>query len=364
MKGLTPMNNKKVKLIAIFWLIFLVLSCTSKNNSNNSTQPIPNEKKKVSLFIWSNYVSDEMLQLFEKKYNTKVVISNYSSNEELLSKLQAGATGYDVIVPSDYMVAVMIKLNLLQKLDKKGIENSKNIEDRYLNLKFDAKNDYTLPYGWATSGLAVNKKYFKGKIKSWKNLFEMPELKGKINLLDDSREVFGAALKLDGHSLNSQNKDDLQKAKDYLKKHKSQVRSFSSDPIELLMSGEVWASQMYSSDALQAQRKTNGDIEYIIPEEGCTMAIDNLAIPVGAKNIEGAQQLINFLLSQENNLSFVNKMFAGPILKTTKAQLSPEMQKNDSLFPQQKVLQSLEMMTDIGETTTVIDRLWTELKTE
>lgn len=348
----------------IFFLlvtISLFISCTSKNDQATSGQ---HEKKTVNLFIWSNYVSEEIIKEFEQKYNLRVQISNYSSNEELLSKLQAGATGYDVIVPSDYMVAIMAKLNLLLPLKKELIENISGIDEKFLNLPFDSKNQFSLPYGWTTTGIAVNTKFFKGAIKGWKQFFEESQLNGKINLLDDNREVFAAALKANGHSINSQDKSEVNQAKDFLIKHKQQVKSFSSEPIELISTGEVWASQMYSSDALQVSHNTKGLIQYIIPEEGCTLSVDNLAISTGAKNIEGANLLINFLLSEKSNESFVKKIYSGPVIKSTKGKLSKDLQSHPGLFPDLALVSHFEMLTDLGAITSFYDQLWTELKSQ
>jgi spermidine/putrescine transport system substrate-binding protein len=353
------MSSKKI----FFWLvtISLFISCTSKNDQAASRN---HEKKTVSLFIWSNYVSEEIIKEFEAKYNLKVVVSNYSSNEELLSKLQAGATGYDVVVPSDYMVAIMAKLNLLIPLKKELITNLAGVDGKFLGLAFDPKNEYSMPYGWATTGIAINTKFFKGPMKSWKQLFEEPSLRGKVNLLDDNREVFGAALKSLGFSLNSKNRAEVTQAINYLKRHKSQFKSFSSEPVEAITNGEVWASQMYSSDALQVAAKTNGLVKYIIPQEGCTLALDNLAIPVGAKNTEGANLLINFLISEKSNETFVKKIYSGPILQSTKAKLPKDMQENSGLFPDANLSSSFEMLLDLELATGFYDQLWTELKSE
>jgi spermidine/putrescine transport system substrate-binding protein len=354
------MYSKNI-LISLLLAISLFISCTSKNNQASSSE---NEKKTVSLFIWSNYISNETVKEFENKYKMKVIISNYSSNEELLSKLQAGAIGYDVIVPSDYMVAIMKKLNLLVPLNKDLIKNINGIDPKFLGLEYDTKNEFTLPYGWSTTGIAINTKYLKENLKSWRDLFENKKIHGKVNLLDDNREVFAAALKVNGYSINSKKNIEVTRAKDYLIQNKKQIKSFNSEPIDMLLNGEVWVAQMYSTDALQAQNKSNGLIKYIIPEEGCTMSVDNLAIPLGAKNLEGANLLINFLLSQESNLAFVKKIYSGPILINTRDKLPEELRTNSSLFPDQTTRSKFEMLNDLGEFTSLYDQFWTELKAE
>jgi spermidine/putrescine transport system substrate-binding protein len=350
------------KVLLFFVSAALVVSCTKKvpsvNNIDNSQET---KYQQVNLFIWSNYISNDLIKEFEEKTHIKVVISNYASNEELLAKLQAGATGYDIIVPSDYMINIMIKLNLLKTLDKNKIPNAANLDANFLTQEFDPKNEFSLPYGWTTTGIAINRKYFKDPIKSWKDLFENPKLKGKISVLDDNREVFAAALKQLGFSVNTQNVDEIKKAKDYLVAHKAQTKSYLADPMESISMGEVWAAQMYSSDALQAQEK-NKDIEYVLPSEGCTLAIDNLAIPQTAKNTEAAYQLINFMLSQKTSLNFVKVVKGSPVVKGVKEELPEALQKNENLFPPLAQIKKMEMMKDLGKLTLEYDKLWTELK--
>lgn len=163
-------------------------------------------------------------------------VTNFASNEELLAKMQAGATGYDVIVPSDYMVAVMIKLGLLEPLKRSEIPRWEGLDPQFLGKEFDPQNTYSVPYGWATTGIAYNRKHFPEGIKSWKEFFENPKLKGHIGLLDDTREVFGAALKLKGQSLNSTDEKQLKEAQLYLIKNKGQIKAYLVDAFQAITS--------------------------------------------------------------------------------------------------------------------------------
>jgi spermidine/putrescine transport system substrate-binding protein len=185
---------------------------------------------------------------------------------------------------------------------------------------------------------------------------ENPKLKGHIGLLDDTREVFGIALKVLGQSLNTKDEKLLTAAQSYLTKNKAQVKAYLSDAMESILSGEVWATQMYSSDALQAKAKTKGQIEFVIPEEGCTFSIDNLVIPKTAQNKEGAHKLINFLISAENNRRFVQKIFAGPVLTETKASLPKDLQNDPNLFPSESVMKKMEMLKDLGPAAAIYDK--------
>lgn len=360
----TSILNKSrflVRSLLVFSVVISTIACTSKKDPPEGNGA---EKKTLNLFIWSNYVSEESIKEFEKESNIKVNVTHFASNEELLAKLQAGASGYDVVVPSDYMVTAMVKLSLLEPLNPELIPNKGKLDPQFLGKEFDPQNQYSLPYGWATTGIAYNKKYFPEGIKGWKELFENPKLKGHVGLLDDTREVFGTALKIQGKSLNADDEKTLKEAQAYLVKNKGQVKSYLTDAMEAITTGEVWATQMYSPDALQARAKTKGQVEYVIPEEGCTFSIDNLVIPKSAQNKIGAHKLINFMLSTEMNKRFVEKIFAGPVVTETKGHLSKELQTNSSLFPTTGVMQKMEMLKDLGATTALYDRLWTELKTQ
>ena len=337
------------------WLFVLLSACMRHEES------VP---KVINLSTWSNYVDIELLKEFEAKTGIKVNLSIYSSNEELLAKIQAGASGIDVAIPSDYTVTVMQKLQMLNEIDVAKIPNKELINQEFLKQSFDPDNKYSLPYAWSTAGIAVNRELYKGVIKGWKDLFLNPQLNGKLSLLDDVREVTAAALKMHGFSVNSTTPAELKQAELSLVAVKPRVKMFRSDTVEALLKKEVAVAHSYSSDALQAVRSSGGMIEYILPEEGGTRALDNLVILKGCKNIDGAHQLINFLLSLKANVSFVKTVMGGPVLKTTRQELPRDIQANQSLFPSTEQLSRFESITDLGEATNLYDKLWTHIKVE
>ncbi|MGK5081908.1 spermidine/putrescine ABC transporter substrate-binding protein [Bdellovibrionota bacterium FG-1] len=353
------LNRFFVSMVMITGVCLVSLSaCTKKSSSGDWAAKV------VNLAIWSNYVSPELIKDFEKKTGIKVQVANYSSNEELLAKLQAGASGYDVAVPSDYMIFAMIKLGLIRELDRTQLSNFKALDAKFLNKSFDPGNKFSVPYDWGTTGIAVNRTLYKGEIKGWKNLFTNPDLAGKFSLLDDVRETIGAAMKQLGFSLNSRNPDELQKAKELLLKNRGRVKSFTSEPMMPLTNGETAVAHAYLSDALQARRATGGKIEYIIPEEGCTLWIDNLVIPTGAQHLAEAHAFIDFLLEAKSNVSTVMSVLVAPANKEAFALLSKDLQTNPVLFPSEKALAKCEMIQDLGDTLTLWDRAWTEVKAQ
>lgn len=353
-----------VGLHVLAFSLICLASCTKRPSEPVESRKEQGQAKIVNLATWSNYISPELAAQFEKKTGIKVQISNYSSNEELLAKLQAGASGYDVIMPSDYMVFTMSKLGLLQELDQKQIPNLKAVDPKYQKKIYDPANRYSVPYDWGTTGIAVNHSIFKGQIKSWKDLFQKEELNGKFSLLDDSRETIGAALKSLGYSLNSKNPAELARAKETLLKAKIRVKAFNSETKVPLATGEVVVAHAYMTDALQARQVSGKQIEYLIPEEGGTFWIDNLTISKGASHLAEAHQLINFLLEPQSSLSTVLNILVAPTNMNTFKLLPQELQQNPGLFPPQARLAKCEMIEDLGEATQLWDQIWTEIKAQ
>jgi spermidine/putrescine transport system substrate-binding protein len=261
------------------------------------------------------------------------------------------------------MVLVMTKLGMLRKLELPKIPNSKALSPKFLKKGFDPQNEYSLPYDAGTTGIAVNHDLYKGTIKGWKDLFSKAELAGKFSLLDDAHEVIGAALKSLGYSLNSKNPEELKKAKEVLLKVRAGVRSFNSETLTPLVNGEVAVAQAFVMDALQARRNTGGKIDYILPEEGGTLFIDNLAIPASAAHVEEAHALINFLLEAKVGAALGSNLFLAPANKESLALLPQGFQAaNPNLFPNDSALVRFEMMQDMGEAAQLMDQIWTDLK--
>lgn len=319
--------------------------------------------KVVNLAIWSNYITPALLQAFEKKYGVRVQVSNYSSNEELLAKLQAGASGYDVAVPSDYMVFVMNKLGVLQAIDRAQIPNYKLIGSRFLKKSFDPENGYSIPYHWGTTGIAVNKKIYKGNVKGWKTFFENADLGGRFSLLDDPRETIGAALKALGYNMNSKNPNELQEAKQLLLSTRKKIKAFTSEPKMSLIHGELAVTHTYMVDAYQAKNEQpKSEIEYMVPEEGGTFWIDSLVIPKGATHPKQAHQLIDFLLEAKASAQASLSLFSAPTVPTALPLLPKAFTSNLGLFPADSILAKCEMLEDLGEAQDLWDRTWTEVK--
>lgn len=316
----------------------------------------------VNLFIWGDYTSKPLLDEFTRRTGIKVQESNYTSNEEMLAKLQAGASGFDVAVPSDYMVAVMIKLGMLKELDKSKLPNAAHIDAQFLKKPYDPENKFSLPYAWSITGIAVNRTSYDAPVSSWADIVTNDKAKGRVSMLDDVREVIAAALKLQGKSLNTTSLADLDQAKALLLSAKKNIKAFNSMPGPLLGSGDVVIAQMYSGEASVAARDSGKKIEFVIPKEGATMAIDNAVVLKDAPHAEAAHALVNFFYDMATEVDFVTRTLSGPVLAGIKDQLPPAVQANPNLFPSPEALARCEMMQDLGDFTAAYDRVWQELK--
>lgn len=300
-------------LVLVLGLIGLLSGngCT-KSQSSLAPSTSGSPQRIVNLAVWPNYISNEILAEFEKETGITVRVSNYLSNEELLAKLQAGVSGYDVAMPADYLVRVMAHLNLVEELDRSQIPSVKNLGKDFLGQSYDPENKYSLPFDRGSTGIAINRKLYSGKIRGWKDLFNQPELAGKFSLLDDMREVIGAALKSLGYSFNSTNPEELKQAKEVLIQVRKRVKSFTSEPITPLAQGEMAVAHAFMTDALQARKLAKGSIEYIHPEEGEVMWMDTFVIPKGALHKPEAHALINFLLGAKASAYTATNFFVSP----------------------------------------------------
>ncbi|MGH3106808.1 MAG: polyamine ABC transporter substrate-binding protein, partial [Rubrobacteraceae bacterium] len=211
------------------------------------------EEKELNLYNWADYVAKTTIPGFEKQTGIQVTQDYFSSNEELLAKLRAGGTGYDVIVPSDYMVAVMIKSDVLQPLDKSKIPNFKNIGEDFRGLPYDQDNEYSVPYQWGTTGILYNKKEIGQLEDSWEPMWS-PEFSGKIGMLNDERETPGAALYKLGYSVNATSDEQLGEAEAELIKQKPLLRGYfdSTQNRPLVQNGDLLLGHVFSGDAFLA----------------------------------------------------------------------------------------------------------------
>ena len=283
----------------------------------------------MHLYNWTDYIDPELLDRFTAETGIEVILDTFDSNETLLAKLQAGATGYDVIMPSDYMVQQMVELGMLQKVDVASFPNGKNIAPEFMDVYFDPGRQYTAPYMYGTTGIACNTKLEPNcaNIKSWKDLFTGNY--DKVNMLKDQVEVVSAGLRAVGvgpDDLCTTDKAKYAAVEELLSGFKPEVID-SDGGNERMITGNAHIRQGWNGDTHRAIME-NPDVTFIYPSEGLNFWSDHMAIPVGAPNPDAAKIFMNWMMdpvnmAQASNFSGYNNAISG-----TDSMLSDEM-KND-----------------------------------
>ena len=321
----------------------------------------------IFLYTWVDYMDPELKTLFETECGVTVTETNYDSNETLLATIQAGGANYDVIVPSDYMVQILVEEGMVMELDYNVITNIANMEPLNVNQYFDPEQKYTVPYFWGTSGFGVDTNVVTDYTESWSMLFD-PDSPycGQISMLDDERETIGAALMYLGYSINDTDPAHLEEAKNLLIEQSKCVKAYDSQTNDdLIIQGETVLGHMWTGDAITAGSPDAGGREgivYVIPQEGCTIWQDNLMVPEGAPNAYTAMVFINYLQFPDvaaRNAEWVG--YATPN-KAAKDVIDPDMLADEAIYPPADVAERLQWIEDVGDALELYDRVWTEFK--
>jgi spermidine/putrescine transport system substrate-binding protein len=352
--------NKKLSLYLLF-IVSLAFLLTGCGGSKDVSQTSNSEPQVLNLYSWADNFDPELIAEFEQKYNCKVNYDVFANNEELLAKLQVGGSQYDLIQPSDYMVATMLKLDLLAKLDMKNIPNAQYLVKELKAPIYDPTGEYSLVYTWGITGIAYNKQYIKTPPTSWADLWK-EDYKGRVILYNDIRETLGMALIKNGYSNNSINPQELKTAFEDLKVLNKNVLAYDTDTIKQKFVGEeVWIGTLWSGDASYAS-KDNPNIGFVVPKEGATIWADTFAIPKTAKHKELAEKFINFIYEPKNSAR--NYEYIGYNDPNTKAKEfhSAEFNNDPILNIADKNVDKGEWLIDIGNSLKMYDQYWTELK--
>jgi len=335
--------------------------------SSTETGPVATSKT-LNLYAWSEYIPPDLLDAFSREHGIDVNYDTYASNEELLAKMQAGASGYDVIVPSDYMVTVMAAQGMLEPLDLNRIPNFANIDPAFTNPAYDPGNRHTVPYQWGTVGIAVDTAAVDKPISAWADLWD-PTLENSLVMVDDQREVIGLALMTLGFDRNTSDPAELEAAKAKLVELKPNIKLFDSDsPKTALLSGDVKAGVVWNGEAALAHRE-NAAIDYVLPAEGCGLWTDNLAIPKGAPHRDAALAFIDFALRPDMGM-LISRDF--PYSNPNRAALERMSTEDPGGYatymgfsatnPPADALAKCRTIEDVGDALPLWDKVWLEVK--
>ena len=325
--------------------------------------PAPNGGE-LNLYNWTDYISPDLLKRFESETGITVNLDNYDSNETLLAKLQAGGANYDVIVPSDYMVAQMIELGLLQEVDPAAFPNGQNIKPEFLDVYFDPGRKYTAPYMYGTTGIAYDPTKTGGEVTSWADFFDPNSpAAGKIGTLNDQVEVIHAALRAVGSQPCSPNKEDYVKVEELLKNWKPGVAVINSDGvIGRMASGEQTMHMMWNGAFTRAQAD-NPNLKYVYPAEGINLWQDNFAIPVGAQNVDNAKIFMNWMMDPKNIGEATNFVGYDNGVTGSDTYMTPELGSNPAVvIPEEFKALAQPTPGCPVEVIDLYDQVWTNFK--
>jgi len=315
----------------------------------------------LNFYNWSDYIAEDTIPNFEKEYGVKVVYDNYSSNDALLAKLQSGATGYDIIVPTDYMVTTMLGLNLLQEIDLANVPNIVNLYARFREEPFDPGNKYSVPWQWGTTGIGYNSEKVTGFQPSWDMLWDA-QYKGKITMLTEIRDIFAVALFKLGYDANTTDPAQIDEATQLLIEQKPLLKHYTSDTyIDELASNDTWLAHGYSGDVFQAQAE-NDVVQYSIPSEGAIIWVDSMCIPTDAPHKYTAEVFMNYILEPEVSAAISNfVVYASPNEKAEEF-LDPTILEDPSVYPPQEVQDKLTFMKELGADTELYNTAYEKVK--
>jgi len=335
----------------------------------------------VNLFVWTEYIPQDVIDCFEAVYGIKVNHDDYSSNEEMYAKLSSGSTTYDVVQPTDYIVQLMVRQDLIQKLDKSKLPVISNFDSNYMNLPFDPGNEYTIPYQAGTDAIVVNTAKVTDIPKSFADLWK-PEYAGKMVFLDDSRATIGATLLTLGYDINTKDPKQLDEAKEKLKELAPGIKLFDSDsPKTALIAGDVSLGMTWTGEAFLAQKEVP-TITYVYPTEGALIWQDNYALPKNAPHLDAAYAWLNYTMQGDvfwlmlRDFPFTNPNKAAldyakdstlKVKDADGAEVSPaDLYKAyiDSPITNTppEELKKGHRVDDVGDATPLYDQLWTEVK--
>ena len=304
MKKITALTLACVMALGLFLSGCAMEEPVESGDPGSTNSSGTGEKREVNVCSWGEYIDESLITKFEEETGIEVNYFFAPSNEELYSRLETGGVNYDVIVPSDYMIARLIAEDRLQKLDYSLIPNYEKIDDQYKNLSFDPDNEYSVPYTWGTLGIIYNTTMVEEPITSWEVMFS-DQYVGDILLIDNSRDAFAMALYCLGYDVNTTDESQIREA--YQLVADAMARGVYAgqgmDEVFQIMEGGNLAIATYYAGDFLTMYEANPDLAFVIPEEGSNWFVDAMCILKDAENVEEAHAWINFIASTESNLA-------------------------------------------------------------
>ena len=345
-----------MRKFALILCILIAFSACAMGSASASAE-------ELTVFNWFDYIDPAVIDLFEDETGITVKYVNFTTNEEMYTKLEAGAGTYDVIFPSEYMIERMIAHDMLEELDLSAMPNFANVMDRLKDPSYDPGNRFSVPYMWGTLGYLYNTEMVDEELTSWSALFD-EKYAGNVIMMNSMRDSIGLALKYLGYSMNTRSEAELNEAKDLLikqKQDKIQCGYLLDETKDKMVGGEAAIGVVYSGDAQYAIEK-NENLVYVVPEEGSNIWVDGMCIPKGSKNVEGAMKFIDFMCREDvAAMNFDYIYYCSPIQAVVDG-LDEEEAAQSTINPSEDVVSRCEYFNDVEDCMSLYETVWMEIR--
>ena len=360
------------RLSAIVLTVIIICACISPAVFAQNKEKDYSHLKGTTLNVynWGEYISDgqegtlDVNKAFEERYGIQVNYTNYESNENMYNKLKSGGANYDVVIPSDYMIAKLVEENMLRELDYSNIPNYKYIVEKYKNLYYDPENKFSVPYTVGMVGLIYNTTMVEGNPDSWGVLWD-EKYAGKILMFNNPRDAFGIAQFYAGQSINTTDVAEWDKSIELLKEQNPLVASYVMDEVYNKMEhGDAALAPYYAGDFL-TMYDVNPDLAFVYPKEGVNFFVDAMCVPKNAENPEAAELYINFMLEEDVAVANANYICYASPHKLVLESDDYDLKGNEVLYPSEEDMPKTEMFENLDyDTQQYMAMLWNELKIE
>lgn len=358
------MNMKKLAAVLLASALgtSAIAGCGSDSSQSADSGSASKDNGAVNIFTWDGYIPEDVQQEFTDSTGIKINYSNFESNEEMLTKLQAGTDGYDVVIASDYIIDIAIREGgIVSELDLDKIPNFQNIDPSFQSQYYDPENKYTIPYAAGTPLIVYDPSVVDIEITTYDDLWN-EALADSVVMMDDGRNIIGMTLKSMGYSMNETDPEILDQAKEKLLKLTPNIRSMAVNQIQdLLISGEASVGYMFASQAAIAL-ETNPELEVVYPTGGMGFGIDSAFVPENASNKDNAYTFLNYILDGEVGAKISSQIYYLCPNKAAEEFLPDSYRENAALFIPEEALQDTEFIQDVGDATSTYDKIWTEFK--
>jgi spermidine/putrescine transport system substrate-binding protein len=318
----------------------------------------------LQLYNWGNYTSPELLEKFEKETGIKVTVTDYDSNDVALAKVEAGGSGFDLVVPSANYVPIWVEKGLIQELDLSKLPNHANIAPEWRDVAWDPGRKFTVPWQWGSTGLTVNTKVYGGDIHTSAVFLEVPpELQGKINVVPEMNDIVALATMYVGGEPCSEDPEIMKKARDLLLAAKPNWISMDYGATERVSNGDWAASVNWNGSSMRVRLNTNGDVQFGYPREGYPLFMDSVALLKDATNVEEAYKFLDFIMLPENAALISNYARYANGISGSEQFMDPEMTSApEVVIPEEHKAAGVFLPTCTGKSLEYITAIWTELQ--